>query len=529
VPSTDLDVLFPHLGGVVVERLYRTTDGVVFEARPVAVTGICPGCGTSSARVHGRYQRRLTDLAVSGLPVVIRLEMLRFACRVASCPRVTFAGQIDGLTSAHSRFSPPLRAALAAIAKALAGRPGARLARALGITVGRDTLLGLLRRLPDPDIGEVRILGVDDFALRKGHVYGSILLDMSTHRPVDVLPDREAATLADWLRAHPGVRVICRDRAGAYAEGARAGAPDADQVADRWHLWHNLCEAVHRIVVKHRACLPEPTPDPTTEPTGSNEQAPAPATQRAETPATILLRERYATVKQLLDTGIQRKVIAARLGLHPDTIARYADATSIDDLLISKSRASKLDPFKDYLDARWNAGCTDATRLTTELHAQGYQGTARTVRRYLEPLRESGSPACHTATPPKPRQVTGWLTRHPDQVSPEKKTRLKAVLDRCPQLHTLAGLVADFADILCHRRGHQLTAWLDTAEATDLPDLHTFTAGLRRDLVAVTNGLTLPWSSGAVEGTVCKIKYIKRSMFGRANFDLLRKRVLASG
>jgi len=295
-------------------------------------------------------------------------------------------------------------------------------------------------------------------------------------------------------------------------------------------LWHNLCEAVQRTVVKHRACLAEPAAAPTAAQADLGEQPPTTeqAAQRPETPATIRLRERYAAVRDLLDVGMQRKVIAARLGLDPDTIARYADTARVDDLLVSKSRASKLDPFKEYLDARWNAGCTDAMRLTEELREQGYQGTARTVRRYLEAVRESGSPACHTATPPKTRQVTGWITRHPDQVSEDKKTRLKAILARCPQLHALTELAADFANILCNRRGDRLPAWLDTAEAADLPDLHVFAAGLRRDLTAVTNGLTLPWSSGAVEGTVCKIKAIKRSMFGRANFDLLRKRVLVS-
>jgi transposase len=518
-------VLLPHLSGVVVERICRTADGVVFEVRAAGATADCPGCGTSSARVHGRYQRSLTDLALGGQPVVIRLEVRRFACRVAGCPRVTFAEQVDGLTTPHARYSPPLRMALTAIAVALAGRPGARLACALGTRVGRDTLLGLLRRVPEPDVGEVRVLGVDDFALRKGHVYGSILLDMATHRPVDVLPDREAETLAAWLQAHPGVQIICRDRAGAYAEGARTGAPDAQQVADRWHLWHNLCETVQRVVVRHRACLAEPATAPTSTDAEGPPQIDQP-TQRPDTPATIQLRERYAAVQEMLGKGIQRKVIATRIGVHPDTVARYADAANIDDLLISKHRCSKLDSFKSYLDQRWNAGCTDAVRLTEELREQGYRGTSRTVRRYLEPLRESGSPAAHTTAPPKPRQVTGWMTRHPDEVSESKKLRLKAILARCPELHTLAELVADFAKILCNRTGERLTAWLAAADTADLPDLHIFTAGLRRDLAAVTNGLTLSWNSGPVEGTVCKLKAIKRAMFGRANFDLLRKRVL---
>ncbi len=466
---------------------------------------------------------------MGGQPVVIQLAVRRFVCVNATCAHQTFAEQVPGLTSRHGRRSVPLPTLLTSIGLALAGRAGARLAQRLGVAVDRTTLLRLVRALPEPHDGHASgpaVLGVDDFALRRGHVYGTVLVDIDHHRPIDLLGDRTAETLATWLREHPGVQIVCRDRSGAYAEGARTGAPEAIQVADRWHLWHNLGEAVEKTVIRHRADLAEPEPDIADDP---NAGPPVPACdpRPAEGRLVHRTRERYAAVQDLLARGVSRSGIAQQLRLDLHTVRRYARAASVEELLTkAQARASLLDPFKPYLHQRWNAGCTDAAKLTTEITAQGYRGSDQTVRRYLRPFR-----ATLVAPPPKPvppsvRQVTGWLTRHPDSLTEVETLQLKKLLHRSRALAVTYRHVRDFADILANRKGQHLASWMQQVDTDGSPDLRSFVAGLRGDLDAVTAGLTLPYSSGPVEGHVNRIKMLKRQMYGRAKFDLLRKRVL---
>ncbi|MFF2206009.1 ISL3 family transposase [Streptomyces sp. NPDC058145] len=525
-----LDIVFPHLEKVLVEQV-RVEDGVVrVQARTRDGSLACPDCGVSSVRVHSWYRRCLADAAVGGRPVAIDLSVRRLFCDVASCARRTFVEQVEGLTIRYGRRTVVLATLIQAIALALAGRAGARLAAMLHIVVSRMTLLNVLMALPDPCPPSPRVLGVDDFATRRGRRYGTVLVDVESHAVLDLLPGREKEPVAVWLAGHPGIEVICRDRAGAYAEAARAGAPGALQVADRWHLWDNLTTAVERTVIAHRPCLQEPE---VSTPSARRMAAAPPSTLNPDTGTEKWLvtrtRERHKAVHRLLARGWTISAIARELGLARHTAERYAHCKNLDGLIEGALRTTRLDDYKPYLIRRWNEGCTDAARLFREIQTQGYPGrTPQAVRRYLRPLRTGLGSIRSPAPVIKPQQVTNWIMWNPQHLRNDEERQLGEVLGRCPELTAARSHVHAFARMVCDLGGNSLPAWTDAVHADDLPALHAFADGLQRDHQAVTAGLTLPWSSGPVEGHVNRIKMLKRQMYGRAGFALLRKRVLLS-
>ncbi|WRZ87780.1 ISL3 family transposase [Streptomyces sp. NBC_01007] len=514
-------MLFPHFKAVLVERVFTECGVVHIVVRTLDGAAPCPDCELPSNRVHSCYERCLADSPIGDQPVLIEVTVRRLYCGNGLCGRRTFVEQVAGLTFRYGRRTPASRRVLEALAVALAGRAGARLAVTLHSAVSRTTLLRLLMALPDPYWEAPKVLGVDDFATRRGQHYGTVLIDCETRKPLALLPGRDAGTLATWLREHPGIEVICRDRAGSYAEGARVGAPQAVQVADRFHLWQNLGTAVEQCVRRHTVCLRSPGSGlgelPDIEPPSAREMSPIEAR----------IRERHAIVHALLHQGHGIREIARELHMGGNTVRRCARAATPEELLGGRQqpRPSQLDPYKSHLDKRWAEGGINAIQLHSELQDLGYRGSYQIISDYLRPRRRRRIRVVGPA-PPGLRQVTGWIMRHPDRLSESEGKQLTEVLTRCPELAAAHRLVRSFAAILTTRTGQHLKEWVVSARAEELPGLHSFATGLEKDWGAVVQGLTSHWNSGPVEGRVNHIKMVKRQMFGRAKLPLLRKRVL---
>jgi transposase len=566
-------------------------DLVLLTATSAESQACCPVCGQPSSRVHSSYGRKPSDLAVVGRRLHLHLSVRRFFCDNPSCERRTFAERLPGLLKPFARRTNRLSETLYDMGQALGGEAGARRAVHLGMPVSPDTLLRLIRRNEMPPPATPTVLGVDDFAWKKGRTYGTILVDLELQQVVDLLPDRTADSLAEWLQKHPGVKIISRDRAGSYAEGARRGAPDAEQVADRFHLLKNLREALEPLLSREHAHLPKlgvPTIQAaadsafdaksvlaaTEAAADSSGAVNSPAVAQApldplEVPSQPVVPEappakpltraqqiqqdrrarryaRYAEIIDLRGQDVSIRSIAEQMGMGRQTVRRYLATGTFPEITPRRRMPSLLDKFEPYLLQRWQAGCHNATQLYREIQAQGYSGSRPLVSRWAAQMRKStpqateaetaqaGSPKAQPARPPaknrrklSPAQAAWLLVCKPADLKPDQALAVEHMRQASFNIALAYDLAQDFGTLLREHQADRLAAWLEKAKKTSLAELHSFAHGIERDLAAVLAGIALPWSNGQVEGQVNRLKFIKRSMYGRAKFDLLKQRVMA--
>lgn len=524
----DVNQLLLAGSGLRLRELAITPDMVAMTVESTASIAECPGCGKTSERIHGRYLRTVGDLPCQGRRVMLRLVVRRFRCDHAACPRRTFAEQLRSVAP-YARGTIRLTEIQRAFGFALGGEAGARLATLLGLPASPDTLLRRIRQTIRHKTSAPRVLGIDDFAFRKGQVYGTILVDLERRCVVDLLPDREAATVSQWLRSHPGVEVITRDRASAYSQAAHESAPDAVQVADRWHLLSNMRNALERILQQRSAMIGNLFRKRSE---GESVDRPAsPIKAQAERQRARIAR--FDEVKTMFDAGHSMRGIAGSLGLHYGTVERYVRSESCPDWHVGCRRPSRLDRFADTIEQRLRDGCRNTRQILRELHEMGYHGGKTAVGVYVRRLEgELGiSPRCvgplaPRADIPSARRLAVSAVRRPDLRSAEDRQSLDHLRNNDCEIREAIDLAASFAALVRGRRPDDLNGWLCRAEGCSMTGLRSFARRLRQDEAAVRAGITVEWSNGPVEGHVSRLKYIKRSMYGRARFDLLKARVL---
>jgi transposase len=516
---------------------YQDSGRVLITAAAFSSAAYCPACHHASHSLHSRYSRVLRDLPWQGSAVQLRLDIRRFRCRIRECPRRTFAETLPLVSRRYGRQTSRLSETIRLIGYVLGGEAGARLSERLGMKTSPDTVLRRLKLGPSVPVQGARAVGVDDWAWRKGQRYGTILVDLESHAPIDLLPDRSADSLAAWLQSHPGAEVISRDRAGLYADGATRGAPQAIQVADRFHLLCNLTSAVERVLEQKRGALAKAIPSAIPEPSQPQaDSTPAPRTRSEQVREDRRQHrvDRYNEVVALYHKGMSQQEISRMLHMERKTIRRFLRAGQFPERAKPHRKPPSVNAFQEYLNRRWAEGCHNATKLWHEIQAQGYAGGRSTMARFVFTLRTKGTkyfrktiaPRQPKAKPPSPRQAAMLLARRPEKLQPDEQQLLARLNECCAEIPTLYALTQGFSEVFRSKQEEALQNWLVDARRTGLPEVGRFCDGLLRDAAAVTAAVTLPWSNGQVEGQIHRLKLVKRQMYGRAKFTLLRRRVL---
>lgn len=384
------ELFLPEGAGLVVEKIEIAEKKVVLKVGCMATTATCPSCGHESNRVNSHYHRKPADLPCVGYGVQLQMRVRRFFCDNSGCGHRTFAERFPAVVAPYARRTERLAVQQQQVAFEVGGEVGARLLNILGMPVSPDTLIRMVRRAPEPAVAAPRVLGVDDWAKKKGQSYGTILVDLEEHQVIDLLPERSAESFAEWLQAHPGVEIISRDRGTDYIKGATEGAPEAIQVADRWHLLQNLREALERLMTEKPACL-KAAAAPVAQPeelaphsqlnllfavasqskgkaVATAEPKPTTQPERRKQARRARKQERYELVHSLHAEGVSVRDIGRRLNMSYHTIDKYlqADSCPFYPEQVKRGR-SKLDPYLDYLTARWQAGGHNASQLWREL------------------------------------------------------------------------------------------------------------------------------------------------------------------
>jgi len=505
--------------GLVVESAVLDGAMAILIVRAASGASRCPGCGTTSERIHSRYRRRVADLPIAGRPARLLIVARRFYCDAVLCGRHIFAERFDaGLLAPWARRTARLDHIVHHLGLALGGRPAASFARRLLLPVSNDTLLRVVRRRGSPRFVPPTVVGIDDWAWRRNQRYGTIICDLERRKTIALLPDREPATAQAWLSEQPQIEVVARDRGGGYALATSKALPRATQVADRWHLMENasraFLDAVRKSMRQIRGAIGAATinPDLLT------------AAERIQYEGYLRREEANAGILDLAEEGIRIKEIVRRTGHSRGLVRKVLRGHRSD---VFRVRESSLEVHLQWLDEQWASGHRNGSELWRRLKGQGFRGCLRVVSEWASRRRRAekvDSGALGRA--PSARTVARLMTIARDGLSKAQTVTVAAIEGGVPLLVEARDIIAAFQAMVRKRSLADLEPWLERARSSLVA---SFANGVVRDRAAVSAAITSSWSNGQTEGQITKLKLVKRQMYGRGKIDLLQARVIGAG
>lgn len=535
--------LIPSAQNFRIKKLVMQEAKIKGEIESTIKIAKCPKCQEESKNIQSRYERKIADLPWATISVELKIRVRRFCCRNQKCNQKIFSEPLSEVAGRYRRKTIALEAVLSLIAKAEGAEQASITAIKLGVNISPDTMLRLLRRqeIKKYPTSEIKVVGIDDWAIKKGNKYATIIVDLEKRKPLELLPDTEPKTVEKWLKAHPNIEVISRDRGNNFIEAASKAAPQAQQVADRWHLFHNLMEALINTVKRNNKVLKEAAKEMSMIMATSSNVEVTSLTTLPKSPGQVAKSQKqrqyrmskYEQTKVLHKEGLSIAAIAKQVGSHRETIRNYIRSESFPERLLPAPKPNKkIEGYLSYLQLRWQQGCYNGRQLFREIEKRGYSGSKNLVYKYMKSWRRflpeefkrlRSSPSFSPLTP---KQVAWLLIKEMKDLEDEEKSYISIILRLNPEIKKGQLLAKYFHNLIKKDKETSLDDFLKQVKENSIEEFDSFAKGLIKDEKAVRAAFSSSWSNGQVEGQINRLKMIKRQGFGRAKLDLLQARFL---
>ena len=523
---------------------------VIFQVSSLQIQAFCPQCQQVSRKVHSRYRRTLAGLPLSGLAVQLICQVKKFFCPNQECSQRIFVERLTEVAEVFARRTRRLDKIICSLAFYVGGRVGAKITEKLSIEVSRQTLIRQILKNPTSPEIMPKVIGIDDFAFRRGQVYGTLLIDLERRKALDLIPSRETEDVAEWLKQYPQVEIVSRDRSPIYAAAINVALPHAEQIADRFHLVKNIYEVLEKVLHRERKTIGQVSAEirqtgnrispekqkpldengykAFTEPVTNKEKI----AQAKQSEARKRRIEKYETVKRLRNEGMSIQGISRQLRMHRQTVRHFLSCDEYPEPKPVFRKVSPLLNYQEHLRQRWNEGCGNAKELYRELRQLGYLGSYNTLMRFLKiwridlPKEDRLRIQLKTFQTPTAREIKWWLLGSKPPKNEEKLSFLELLKQRQPEIIQAVQQIREFRKILKNGTEDEYEDWKKKIKAEGAAEMKTFVFRLEKDEESVKGAIISEWSNGQVEGQVNRLKLIKRQMYGRASFEVLKARVL---